>query len=104
MVAPAASGEIYNVGAQQPIRILDLARRVIELTRSESELAFVPHAEVYGQGIEDMYHRIPATDKIEAAVGWKASRDLDTILADVIEDARTRIIPVERQTAAAAKP
>jgi UDP-glucose 4-epimerase len=104
MQAQATSGEIYNVGWQQPIRIIDLARRVIEMTRSESELVFVPHAEVYGQGIEDMHHRIPATDKIASAVGWKASLDLDVILADVIKDARTRIIPVEPRTAAAADP
>ena len=36
MDTPATTGEIYNVGSQQPIRIIDLARRVIEMTRSES--------------------------------------------------------------------
>ena len=104
MEAPAAHGEIYNVGSQQQIRIIDLARRVVEMTRSESELVFVPHAEVYGQGIEDMHHRIPATEKIEGALGWRASLDLDVMLADVIKDARTRIIPVEPRSAAAAGP
>ena len=104
MQTQAAGGEIYNVGSQQPIRISDLARRVVEMTRSESELVFVPHAEVYGQGIEDMHHRIPATDKIASAIGWQASLDLDVILADVIKDARTRIIPVEPRTTAAAGP
>ena len=104
MEAPATSGEIYNVGAQQPIRIIDLAHRVIEMTGSESDLVFVPHEEVYGQGIEDMYHRIPATGKIESAVGWRASLDLNAILVDVIEDTRMRIIPVEPRTAAAAEP
>jgi hypothetical protein len=51
-----------------------------------------------------MHHRIPATDKIASAVGWQASLDLDVILADVIKDARTRIIPVEPRTPAAAGP
>ena len=101
MEAPAASGEIYNVGSERPIRILDLARRVIEMTHSESEVDFIPHREVYGQGIEDMYHRIPATDKIAAALGWRASLDLDVILADAIKDARTRSIPVEPRAVAA---
>ena len=101
MEAPAASGEIYNVGSERPIRILDLARRVIEMTHSESEVVFIPHREVYGQGIEDMYHRIPATDKIAAALGWRASLDLDVILADAIKDARTRSIPVEPRAVAA---
>ena len=101
MEAPAASGEIYNVGSERPIRILDLARRVIEMTHSESEVDFIPHREVYGQGIEDMYHRIPATDKIAATVGWRASLDLDVILADAIKDARTSSIPVEPRAVAA---
>ena len=71
------------------------------MTHSESEVDFIPHREVYGQGIEDMYHRIPATDKIAAALGWRASLDLDVILADAIKDARTRSIPVEPRAVAA---
>jgi len=62
---------------------------VIEMTRSESELAFVPYEEVYGLGIEDMYHRVPATEKIAAAIGWQATLDLDVVLADVIKHQRT---------------
>jgi UDP-glucose 4-epimerase len=104
METSTTGGEIYNVGSRQPIRIIDLARRVIEATRSESELVFVPHQAVYGLGIEDMYHRVPATDKIAAAVGWSPTLDLNVVLADVIEDARTRILPVEPRTISAATP
>jgi UDP-glucose 4-epimerase len=93
MDAGATSGEIYNIGSQHPIRIRDLAGRVLEMTRSDSELAFVPYEEVYGQGIEDMYHRIPDTGKIAAAVGWQATLDLDVILADVIKHVRTEGLP-----------
>src|SRR5919204_377801 len=67
----STSGEIYNVGSQERIRILDLANRVRELTGSSSELVFVPYGEVYEQGIEDMLHRIPTIDKIRAAIGWE---------------------------------
>jgi UDP-glucose 4-epimerase len=88
MDSPATSGEIYNVGSQNRIRIADLARQVLELTRSSSALEFVPFDRVYGQGIEDMLHRIPSTRKIHAKVGWQPSRGLDEILADVIEHAR----------------
>jgi UDP-glucose 4-epimerase len=87
------SGQIFNVGSPGQIRILDLAQRVLEMTRSTSELRFVPYDQVYGQGIEDMVHRIPATEKIKAAIGWEAGLDLDVILADVIKHIRTA--PVE---------
>jgi UDP-glucose 4-epimerase len=87
------SGEIYNVGSQEPIRIVDLARRVLELTASASELVFVPYEEVYGQGIEDMYHRVPSIEKLEAAIGWRPTLALDRILADVVVFARSAPVP-----------
>ncbi len=99
MASPEASGEIYNVGSGQQIRILDLAARVLEMTRSDSELAFVPYDEVYGIGIEDMVHRVPATEKIAAAIGWQASFDLDVILADVIKHMRTAGVGAEADAA-----
>ena len=78
------SGEIYNVGSANRIGILDLAQRVLELTGSSSELRFVPFEEAYGEGIEDMLHRIPSTAKIEEAIGWHPEHDLESILRDVV--------------------
>jgi UDP-glucose 4-epimerase len=93
------SGEIFNVGSPNRIRILELAERVRELTHSSSELRFVPYEEVYGQGIEDMYHRIPSTEKIREAIGWQATLELDLILADVIKHTRTApVLPAEPET------
>jgi UDP-glucose 4-epimerase len=83
------SGEIFNVGSTTGIRILDLAERVKEMTRSESPLEFIPYDQVYGQGIEDMLHRVPSIDKVSAAIGWEPQLNLDVILADVIKHART---------------
>ena len=88
MDARDTSGEIFNIGSSERVRILDLAQRVLELTGSHSKLAFVPHDEVYGLGIEDVLHREPAIDKINGAIGWRPSLDLDRILADVIEHTR----------------
>jgi UDP-glucose 4-epimerase len=87
------SGEIFNVGSTNRISITDLAERVKEMTRSESDIVYLPYEEVYGQGIEDMLHRIPAIDKIHDRIGWEPTLDLDLILADVIKHRRTT--PVE---------
>jgi UDP-glucose 4-epimerase len=83
------SGEIYNVGSQNRISVLELANEVRSLTGSSSELRFVPYDEVYGQGIEDMVHRIPSIEKVRAAIGWQPERGLDDILRDVVEFVRT---------------
>ncbi len=88
MEASNTAGEIFNVGSSERVRILDLARRVLELTGSESALAFVPHSEVYGLGIEDVLHREPSIEKIRDAIGWRPSLDLDQILDDIIDFTR----------------
>jgi nucleoside-diphosphate-sugar epimerase len=88
MEATQISGEIFNVGSAECVRIIDLARRVLELTGSASELEFVPHDRVYGLGIEDVLHREPAIEKIQAAIGWQPTLDLARILADVVESLR----------------
>jgi nucleoside-diphosphate-sugar epimerase len=84
MDTPSASGEIFNVGSSERIRIIDLAERVIALTESTSEIRFIPYDRVYGQGIEDMLHRAPAVEKVRTAIGWSPQHDLDGILADVV--------------------
>lgn len=95
----STSGEIFNVGSTHPIRILDLANRVREMTRSTSDIVFLPYEEVYGQGIEDMFHRVPSIEKIHTGIGWRPTLDLDVILADVIKHARTAPVPLPHEEA-----
>ncbi len=90
----STSGEIFNVGSRNWISIGELAQRVLELTGSQSELVYVPYDQVYGLGIDDMLHRVPAIEKIEAAIGWAPERSLDEILADVIAFTRTGLTAV----------
>jgi UDP-glucose 4-epimerase len=84
MESSVTIGEIYNVGSRNWISIEELAARVLELTGSRSELVHVPYDQVYGTGIDDMLHRVPAIEKVQAAIGWTPTLTLDDILADVI--------------------
>ena len=88
MESRETTGEIYNVGSKNWITITELAQRVLELTGSRSELVYVPYDKVYGGGIDDMLHRLPAIEKIVGAIGWQPERSLDEILTDVIAFAR----------------
>ena len=92
MAARDVSGEIFNIGSAERVRILDLANRVVDLTGSSSELVFVPHSEVYGLGIEDVLHREPSIQKIGDAIGWRPSLDLNRVLEDVIDYARSATV------------
>jgi UDP-glucose 4-epimerase len=89
------SGEVFNVGSTERIRILDLAERVLELTASRSELAFVPYDRVYGLGVEDTLHREPSIERIADVIGWRPSLDLERILADVIDYTRRAPTAIE---------
>jgi UDP-glucose 4-epimerase len=102
METSTISGEIFNVGSPNRISILDLANRVIETTESESGYGFVPYDRVYGTGIEDMLHRIPAIEKIGTTLGWAPELDLDRILGDVIEHTRHGMRDQTRDAVAAA--
>src|SRR3954470_24330516 len=89
MAEPSTSGQIYNVGSEERIKIIDLAGRVIAATNSTSDLEFIEYDRVYGHGIEDMLHRIPSIRKVSDLIGWGPAHTLDEILADVIEHVKT---------------
>lgn len=83
-----AVGEIFNVGSSEEVSIIQLARRVREITESRSEIVLVPYAEAYEPGFEDMSRRIPDLRKIREFVGYAPQRTLDDILHAVIEHRR----------------
>ena len=76
-------GEVLNVGSQEELSIRELAQRVVDVTESESEIALIPYSEAYEDGFEDMHRRVPDIAKVEAMIGWRPTRTLDEIIADV---------------------
>jgi hypothetical protein len=73
------------------VTIRQLAESVRELAGSRSEIVTIPYDEAYGGGFEDMYRRVPDTAKIEQAIGWRPTRDLDEILTDVLASTRLAV-------------
>jgi len=80
-----AVGEVFNIGSNQEITIMELAKRVKELTGSDSEIVLVPYDEAYEEGFEDMPRRIPDISKVGALVGFRPRMSLDGILRSVID-------------------
>jgi UDP-glucose 4-epimerase len=78
-------GEVFNIGSNEEVSILELANRVKELTGSDSEIVMVPYAEAYEEGFEDMPRRVPDISKIGALVGFQPQMKLDGILKSVID-------------------
>ena len=82
---PDAVGQVFNIGSNREITILELAERVKELTKSKSEIVFLPYDEAYEEGFEDMPRRVPDITKVSEFVGFRPAIDLDGILQSVIE-------------------
>src|SRR5437764_10310348 len=80
-----AVGQVFNIGSNQEISIIDLAKKVKDLTGSNSEIVLVPYDEAYEEGFEDMPRRVPDISKINQQVGFKPERDLEGILLSVID-------------------
>lgn len=85
---PEAVGQVYNLGSTEEVTIEQLARRVIAVSGSQSELVYIPYGEAYEEGFEDMLRRVPDIRKVRDAVGWEPTVDLDGILTRVIASMR----------------
>jgi UDP-glucose 4-epimerase len=94
-----AVGQVFNIGSNEEITILELARRVKHLTGSDSEIVFVPYDEAYEEGFEDMPRRIPDIAKVHKLVGFQPSMKLDGILQSVIDYQSGRPVRVNAESA-----
>jgi len=79
-------GKILNIGNNFEISINELARKIIKETGSSSEIVHVSYMDAYGDEFQDMERRVPNIELIKELVGWSPTRDLSTIIKDVISD------------------
>lgn len=88
--ADGTAGQVYNLGGDEEVSINALARRVIDLAGSESQIEHVSYESAYGQRFEDVPRRVPDLAKIRAAIGFRPTAGLDDIIRAVIDDQRGR--------------
>ena len=75
--------EVYNLGGVGEISMTDLANKVLEETKSQSVIEYIPYEKAYAPGFEDMERRVPDITKITGAINWSPQRDLSRIISDV---------------------
>jgi len=83
MDSDKAAGEVFNVGNNQQISIMELAKKVIEITGSKSTIEKIAYEKAYPQGFEDMQRRVPDISKIKQVLGWSPEINLDQIIKDI---------------------
>lgn len=79
-----AVGEVFNLGSTEEITILELAKKVIALTGSNSEIKFVPYSQAYEEGFEDMPRRVPDISKVVRFTGYLPKISLEEALRRII--------------------
>jgi UDP-glucose 4-epimerase len=89
---PRAVGEVYNIGSDHEVTVLELARKVKKMIGSESRIVFKPYDEAYEEGFEDMMRRVPDISKIRALIGYKPRAGFEAILESVIDYHRLRML------------
>ena len=76
-------GEVYNIGGVGETTIKQLAEKIIERTKSTSEITYTPYDQAYTAGYEDMQRRVPDITKIKSSIGWSPEKTLDSIIDEV---------------------
>jgi len=94
---PRAVGQVFNIGNNEEVSILDLAHRIRAATGSDSEIELIPYDEAYEAGFEDMPRRVPDLSKIHSLVGYQPTLSLDEILRRVITHMRASPEPANRR-------
>jgi len=85
-----AVGKVFNIGSQEEITIEALAGKIIDITKSRSKVTYIPYNKAYEEGFEDMERRVPDTQRVKEAVGFKPTVNLDGIIKSVVEYYRQR--------------
>lgn len=91
LATPAAVGEVFNIGSNEEVSILDLARKVRAAADSSSPIVLVPYREAYAEGFEDMLCRVPSVSKLEKFAGFRPQIPLEQIIIEVVAEQRVRL-------------
>lgn len=76
-------GRVFNVGSDVSVSIAALADDVIRVTGSRSNKRFIPYAEAYPAGFEDLQQRQPDMRRLRGAVGFSPRITLERSIKDV---------------------
>jgi UDP-glucose 4-epimerase len=85
---PGAHGRVFNLGSSEQVSIEVLARRIIEITGSDSRITYIPYEQAYPAGFEDMQRRVPDCTRACEQIGFAPRRALNEIIASVAESVR----------------
>ncbi len=87
MLSSRANGEVINVGGNEEITILELARKIKKLSGTPGELQvhFIPYESFSGKKYQDVMRRVPDIRLCEKLLGVRARIGIDEGLTRTID-------------------
>lgn len=84
MACPAAVGQVFNLGSDEPVTVRGLAETVTRLVDPGLAIEHVPFGQVYSAGFEDIRCRVPDLTRIRRTIGYQPRYRLDDIVREVV--------------------
>ena len=95
MTNSASIGEVYNLGSDTEISILELANLVLALTNSNSKIVYIEQAEVFGNNFEEPRRRVPDISKIIQAIDWRPTSEITDIILQIVSYIKSSSHPIK---------
>jgi UDP-glucose 4-epimerase len=90
MGSEEARGQVFNIGSDEPVTILELAQRVAQAVDPTLAIEFQPYAKAYSSDFEDVRIRVPDISKLRQTIRQVPRRDLDAIIRETVDWHRQR--------------
>ena len=81
----ASIGRVFNIGSDEEISILELAKKIKHLVGSQSRIDLISYEEAYEEGFEDMPRRVPDISLIKQIIDYHPRNNLNQIIQSVID-------------------
>jgi UDP-glucose 4-epimerase len=81
----SALGEIFNLGSDEEISIIDLAKLVKRLSNSTSAIDVISYDNLDLNGFEDMHRRVPDISKLSRVLSFKTKFSLEMSIQKIID-------------------
>jgi len=78
-------GQVYNIGTQNEISILELAKLIKTLLKSSSGFKFIPYKEAYAIDFIDTIRRKPNTQKLYDLIHYECKYSLEQSILNIAD-------------------
>lgn len=90
METSSAVGQVFNIGSEQRITILQLAERIVAAVDPQLDIEFESYRSVYDEDFTDVRRALPDLAKLKRMINFEPEFDLDNAIQDVLDWRRTQ--------------